>query len=388
MTILYKNNAYSTMAGTGMTNVATTLPVQTGHGDRFPVVAAPDVAYVTVENNSGVREIMKITARASGADSMTVVRAQEGTTAQTWSAGDVVEQRITAGELANFETLANVDNATSKATPVDGDYFPLKDSAAGNALKYLTWANLKATFYAALGALIAAGTSKTTPVSGDSFTIADSAASNATKTLTLANLLAFILGTANTWSKAQRGAYNTLTDGATVTPDFSLGNMFRLQLGGNRTLANPTNLVAGQSGCIDLYQDSTGSRTLAYQWGWQFAGGTAPTLTTAARAKDKLSYSVDVYAQATVTITIAAPGVVSWTGHGLMAGQQVQLTTTGALPTGLTANTTYYVVPVDANSFQLSATQNGSAITTTGTQSGVHTMTAISITGALNGAVK
>lgn len=193
---------------------------------------------------------------------------------------------------------------------------------------------------------------------------------------------------ANTFTAAQRGAYVPLTDGATITPDFALANQYRVQLGGNRTLANPSNLVAGQSGAIDIYQDSTGSRTLAYQWGWQFAGGTAPTLTTTARAKDKLAYSVDVYAQATVTISIATPGVVTWNAHGLMAGQQVQLSTTGALPTGLAAATTYFVIPVDANSFQLSATQNGAAINTTGSQSGVHTMTAISITGSLMAAVK
>ena len=189
---------------------------------------------------------------------------------------------------------------------------------------------------------------------------------------------------ANTFTAAQRGAYSPLTDGATITPDFALANQYRVQLGGNRTLANPSNLVAGQSGAIDIYQDSTGSRTLAYQWGWQFAGGTAPTLTTTARAKDKLAYSVDVYAQATVTITIATPGVVTWNAHGLMAGQQVQLSTTGALPTGLAAATTYFVIPVDANSFRLSATQSGAAINTTGSQSGVHTMTAISITGSLD----
>lgn len=49
-------------------------------------------------------------------------------------------------------------------------------------------------------------------------------------------------------------------------------------------------------------------------------------------------------------------------------------TTTGALPTGLVANTRYYVVNATANTFQLSATINGAAINTTGTQSGTHTL--------------
>lgn len=183
--------------------------------------------------------------------------------------------------------------------------------------------------------------------------------------------------------KSSNGVILTLTDGATITPDFEAANMFRVQLGGNRTLATPTNLVEGQSGSIDIYQDNTGSRTLAYEWAWDFIGGVAPTLSTNARARDKLVYQVDVAKSSTVTITIASPGVVSWTAHGLLAGSQVRLTTTGALPTGLAANTTYYVIPVDANSFQLSATQSGTAINTSGSQSGTHTMTARSITAQL-----
>jgi hypothetical protein len=84
-----------------------------------------------------------------------------------------------------------------------------------------------------------------------------------------------------------------LTDGATITPDFALANNFSVTLGGNRTLANPTNLTAGQSGVIKVTQDGTGSRTLAYGSNWDFAGGTAPTLTTTASAVDILAYYVD-----------------------------------------------------------------------------------------------
>jgi hypothetical protein len=79
---------------------------------------------------------------------------------------------------------------------------------------------------------------------------------------------------------------------------------------------------------------------------------------------------------ATVTMTIAVPGVVSWTAHGLAAGHPIIFTTTGALPTGLTAGTTYYVVTVGVNSFQVSATVGGASITTSGSQSGTHTCTA------------
>jgi hypothetical protein len=100
------------------------------------------------------------------------------------------------------------------------------------------------------------------------------------------------LDTAQTWTKGQRGEITALTDGATITPDFSDSNNFSVTLGGNRTLANPTNLVAGQSGCIWITQDGTGSRTLAYGSYWDFTGGTAPTLTTTANAVDCLVYAV------------------------------------------------------------------------------------------------
>lgn len=85
---------------------------------------------------------------------------------------------------------------------------------------------------------------------------------------------------------------DTLTDGATITPDFGLGNNFSVTLGGNRTLANPTNLTAGQSGVIFIAQDATGSRTLAYGSSWDFPNATAPTLTTTANAVDVLVYTV------------------------------------------------------------------------------------------------
>ena len=110
------------------------------------------------------------------------------------------------------------------------------------------------------------------------------------------------LDTAQTWTKGQRGEITALTDGATITPDFADSNNFSVTLGGNRTLANPTNLVAGQSGCIWITQDGTGSRTLAYGSYWDFTGGTAPTLTTTASAVDCLVYAVQSSTKITATL--------------------------------------------------------------------------------------
>jgi hypothetical protein len=79
------------------------------------------------------------------------------------------------------------------------------------------------------------------------------------------------------------------------------------------------------------------------------------------------------YVNPTVTISIASPAVVSLTAHGLVAGAPFKLATTGALPTGLTAGVTYYVVSPTTDTVQLAATVGGTAINTTGTQSGTHT---------------
>jgi len=84
----------------------------------------------------------------------------------------------------------------------------------------------------------------------------------------------------------------TLTDAATITPDFAADCNFTVTLGGNRTIANPSNLTAGQSGSIFLVQDATGSRTVSWGSYWDFPGGTAPTLSTAANAVDRIDYVV------------------------------------------------------------------------------------------------
>jgi hypothetical protein len=83
----------------------------------------------------------------------------------------------------------------------------------------------------------------------------------------------------------------SLTDAATITPNFNNGINFTVTLGGNRTLANPTNLKQGWSGIIEVKQDATGARTLTYGSGWKFSGGT-PTLSTAAGATDIIAYFV------------------------------------------------------------------------------------------------
>jgi hypothetical protein len=110
-----------------------------------------------------------------------------------------------------------------------------------------------------------------------------------------------------TITKSALATINALTDGATITPDFDAGQNFSVTLAGNRTLANPTNIDAGQTGSIFITQDGTGSRTLSFGSYWDFAGGTAPTLSTAAASVDRIDYIVrtgtSIHAVATLNLS-------------------------------------------------------------------------------------
>lgn len=99
MAVLLKNNAVSHLAtsiGTG----ATSLSVTAGQGSLYPAPTGSDWFPVTLIKASGVLEVMKCTARAG--DLLTVVRAQEGTAAQAFTAGDRVELRLTTAVIADI----------------------------------------------------------------------------------------------------------------------------------------------------------------------------------------------------------------------------------------------------------------------------------------------
>jgi len=85
----------------------------------------------------------------------------------------------------------------------------------------------------------------------------------------------------------------SLTDGSTITINFTTGIHHAVTLGGNRTLAaNNEGSAVGQCGSIFITQDGTGSRTLSYSSDYKFVGGTAPTLSTAANAVDRIDYVI------------------------------------------------------------------------------------------------
>jgi hypothetical protein len=113
--IKFTNFARATLA-IGAASGATSLTLASGKGALFPALTAGQYFYLTLENVALTREIVKVTARST--DSLTVVRAQDGTTAVGWNAGDVAALRWNAATIA--DTLATAVQQTAATGAVVG----------------------------------------------------------------------------------------------------------------------------------------------------------------------------------------------------------------------------------------------------------------------------
>jgi hypothetical protein len=89
------------------------------------------------------------------------------------------------------------------------------------------------------------------------------------------------------------GALTVINDsGGNIAVDMSTGINFSMTMDGDYTLSNPTNTKVGQTGAFVFTQDGTGTQTLAFGTNYEFPGGSAYVLSTAAGAKDIIFYWV------------------------------------------------------------------------------------------------
>ena len=109
-----------------------------------------------------------------------------------------------------------------------------------------------------------------------------------TRVITIPDADASFLSTASAqeFTATQNFNATTLTDASTIAWDASANQVTSVTLGGNRTLGASTNQVDGGVYVISIIQDGTGSRTLSFDSNYKFAGGTAPTVTSTASARD------------------------------------------------------------------------------------------------------
>ena len=255
-----------------------------------------------------------ITVTDPTADRTIVFADVSGTVVTTGDTGTVTSTMILDGTIANADISTTAEIAVSKLA--NGSARQLLQTAAyGTDVEFTSNVDIPGTLDVT-GAVTLDSTLQVVGnistdaslvfegATADDFELTLSAADpTADVTVTIPASTTTLAGLAVTQSftKAQRGTPVALTDAATIAVDLSLGNNFTVTLAGNRTLGAPTNVTAGQSGVIVVTQDGTGSRTLAYNSVYKFAGGTAPTLTTTASAVDVLACYVESSTRITVT---------------------------------------------------------------------------------------
>ena len=141
MVALYTNNA-STLLASSITSSATTLTVTTGQGSQFPSPTGSDYFMATLQSitNSNC-EIVKCTARSG--DVLTIVRAQESTTAYAFNANDVIELRVTAGEMTMYSSVVSgTGTVTITGGTISGLSSPLPVASGGTGSASLTANNV------------------------------------------------------------------------------------------------------------------------------------------------------------------------------------------------------------------------------------------------------
>ena len=126
---LQSTNAASSTLASSITNVATSVALSPGTGALFPPLTyAGDFFMAALVNTAGQMELVKVTARST--DTLTVVRAQEGTTARSYSGGDRLELRLTAAGLASIMATAWVRD-TLTPTYASASSFTLSGDQTG-----------------------------------------------------------------------------------------------------------------------------------------------------------------------------------------------------------------------------------------------------------------
>jgi hypothetical protein len=132
MPIKLANNASGTLA-TAISASDTGVALTTGNGALFPTLGAGEYFYATLTSPAGTQEIVKATARSG--DSLTIVRAQEGTSAASFAAGARFELRVTAQSVRDI--AAQFDSYTQTVTPTNG--FSVAVDTSTDGVAHSTW---------------------------------------------------------------------------------------------------------------------------------------------------------------------------------------------------------------------------------------------------------
>jgi hypothetical protein len=271
--IIYVGNERTAYTGKASNQLTGVTPLSNNYGSGTAVAM-----YVDAEHHNVLRGAIVALENRVGETGSTIA----GT----------LTKRIADLESSSSDVATQIHAASAKTTPEDSDEFGLADNAGAWALKKSTWANLKATLWAAWGALINGGTGKTTPVDADAVVLMDSAASNATKKLTWANIKATLFASPAITTPTLTSPKETRTaptiSGGTLTLDLSTASIFDVSLNAAITTFSITNPAASGTAHGFVLTFTADGTARAVTWGAsiKWPGGTAPTLTSTNGKKD------------------------------------------------------------------------------------------------------
>ena len=428
MAIILKNLAKSTLA-TGVISSDTTAAILTGTGALFPVLGAGDYFYAAMQNAAGVIELIKVTARS--ADTLTIVRAQGGTTALSWAAGDVFAQRMTVETFQDYiqqqlQTARSIQSVSGSNTIIG--------AISGLAL-YTTQAQY--SFIAAANntgatTINISGIGARNILSGGLPLVGNELVAGIVYLLidngTYLSLINSSLGTGGGGSSQLQYAVTTGTaaayEAAPMTPitAYSDNQVFKLNFD-KLNADNATIRVSGVNPPLNLkIATSKGTRVNVaagdiianhVTLGLVVDGGTNMLIEPATNAVTRVGFiekfsgvnapfgflscplipaniSRVTYAdlftalvtnagytiQTLTSISNATPAVFTKTAHGFFGSELIRLSTTGTLPAGLLTTQDYYVTIVDANTYKVSSSLAnylaGTFVATTTAGTGTH----------------
>lgn len=341
---------------------------------------ASAVNYLTVTGSTSTSPIPLV---AAGTGAALGIHIQSKSTGTNWIGGST-----TANATAQFVTTTSSINQLVVTSGATGNGVQL---AAGGASADST-ADIavtpKSTGNVWLGGATTAAASMKLPTVASSVNqfIATSAATGNPAIFSVggasadanAALLITALGT-GTGSVYLGGAGTLTTASLEVAKTASSVNTVKVIPSATGTAPQITVSGAGGDANRDLYVSGIGTGAA------RLKGGAGAVVAPSGYVGEVLSAAIlGTATTATVTITIAAPGVITWTAHGFstVAPQPVVFTTSSSLPTGITSGTVYYTIPstITTNTFTIASTVANAlaatAITTSGSQAGTQTGTA------------